>query len=77
MPLVDVCFTVLPLNEVTKKHHPDSLVLANNGWIWNADPLLDFAGPNSSAYLRREVIAWGDCVKLRYGQKRGSFNFNF
>ena len=42
-------------------------MLANNGWIWNADPLQDFAGPESSAYLRRQVICWGDCVKLRYG----------
>ncbi|CCE64830.1 hypothetical protein TPHA_0I03290 [Tetrapisispora phaffii CBS 4417] len=43
--------------------------LANNGWIWNGNPLIDFASKNSKAYLRREVIVWGDCVKLRYGKE--------
>jgi glycogen debranching enzyme len=66
-PLVDTYFTRLPHNEVTRNLHPDEMCLANNGWIWNADPLQNFAGPGSKAYLRREVIAWGDCVKLRYG----------
>ncbi|EDO18360.1 hypothetical protein Kpol_1013p31 [Vanderwaltozyma polyspora DSM 70294] len=42
--------------------------LANNGWIWNGNPLVDFASPQTKSYLRREVIVWGDCVKLRYGK---------
>lgn len=66
-PIVDTYFTRLPENEKTKKLHPDQKFLANNGWIWNADPLVNFAGEGSKAYLRREVIGWGDCVKLRYG----------
>lgn len=41
--------------------------LANNGWIWGGNPLVDFASSASKAYLRREVIVWSDCVKLRYG----------
>lgn len=41
--------------------------LANNGWIWGGNPLVDFASSESKAYLRREVIVWSDCVKLRYG----------
>jgi glycogen debranching enzyme len=41
--------------------------VANNGWIWDANPLQNFAQLPSKAYFRREVIAWGDCVKLRYG----------
>jgi hypothetical protein len=49
-------------------HPKGSLALANNGWIWANNPLEDFAGPQSRAYLRREVIVWGDCVKLRYGR---------
>ncbi|ODV77006.1 glycoside hydrolase family 13 protein [Suhomyces tanzawaensis NRRL Y-17324] len=44
--------------------------LANNGWIWGGNPLVDFASDQSKAYLRREVIVWGDCIKLRYGEKR-------
>lgn len=43
--------------------------LANNGWIWGGNPLVDFASNQSKSYLRREVIVWGDCVKLRYGSK--------
>ena len=67
-PLVESYFTRLPLNQTTKKHSPKSLALVNNGWIWAADAMRDNAGPDSKAYLRREVIVWGDCVKLRYGK---------
>ena len=66
-PLVESYFTRLPVNDTTKKHDPRALALINNGWIWAADAMKDNAGPRSRAYLRREVIAWGDCVKLRYG----------
>ena len=65
---VESYFTRLPLNAVTKKHNPKSLSLVNNGWIWAANAMKDHAGPDSRAYLRREVIIWGDCVKLRYGK---------
>nr|KMM71193.1 glycogen debranching enzyme [Coccidioides posadasii RMSCC 3488] len=66
-PLVETYFTRLPLNDITKAHSPRSLALVNNGWVWNADALRDNAGPGCRAYLKREVIVWGDCVKLRYG----------
>lgn len=66
-PLIETYFTRLPLNETTRKHSPRALALVNNGWVWNADSMRDNAGPDSKAYLRREVIVWADCVKLRYG----------
>ena len=66
-PLVDPYFTRLPRNTLTQHRDAGELALANNGWIWNADPLQNFASSESKAYLRREVIPWGDCVKLRYG----------
>ncbi|CEP64670.1 bifunctional 4-alpha-glucanotransferase/amylo-alpha-1,6-glucosidase LALA0_S13e00298g [Lachancea lanzarotensis] len=62
-PLIEPYFT-----RFTGKDGED-YALANNGWIWNGDPLVDFASNQSKAYLRREVIVWGDCVKLRYGSK--------
>ncbi|KAJ3269829.1 hypothetical protein HDV01_000877 [Terramyces sp. JEL0728] len=63
-PLVDTYFTRI------QHENPDMRMLANNGWIWNADPLVNFASKDSKAYLQRTVIAWGDCVKLRYGDKK-------
>ncbi len=66
-PLVETYFTRLPRNETTAKHKKEDLVLVNNGWVWGGNALVDNAGPQSRVYLRREVIVWGDCTKLRYG----------
>ncbi|KAK9478635.1 glucanotransferase domain of glycogen debranching enzyme-domain-containing protein [Lipomyces japonicus] len=60
-PLADTYFTRIEVDGET-------IGLANNGWIWNGNPMVDFASSSSKAYLRREVISWGDCVKLRYGK---------
>ncbi|SPQ18522.1 52d3b593-4ab6-48fa-90fe-d7bacb49fd56 [Thermothielavioides terrestris] len=66
-PLIETYFTRLPRNEVTARHKDEDLVLVNNGWVWGGNALIDNAGPESRVYLRREVIVWGDCTKLRYG----------
>ncbi|KAI1497217.1 glycogen debranching enzyme [Biscogniauxia marginata] len=66
-PLIETYFTRLDKSEAPSELKQEDLVLVNNGWVWAGNALIDNAGPQSRVYLRREVIVWGDCVKLRYG----------
>lgn len=46
--------------------------IANHGWVMNGSADVDYAGPGSKAYIRRELIPWCDTAKLRYGSERAS-----
>jgi glycogen debranching enzyme len=67
-------YTISDSNPLVKPyftHLKNGTVAAFNGFIMdNRNVLEDFAGRGTLHYFKRNIVAWSDCVKLRYGSRR-------
>ena len=71
-PLICQYFTSTETNDMTQleqdmyDENKGKYFMVHNGWVMGMDPSVDFASPECLVYFRRELVAWGDSVKVTF-----------
>ncbi|KAF0992132.1 hypothetical protein HZS_841 [Henneguya salminicola] len=72
--LPDYIDTSIENDELLINSKDCKFIVAHQGWVMNTSTH-DFVSPSSEVFIRRQLIAWGDCIKIRWGNSPSDSSF--